>query len=428
MDPLELLASLEGLREKIPAFLRQDFEDLIAGIRNTYEMSVKYVTPPEPVHDGRRNLAAHHNTLDGLCTQLESSLQAFQLVYIGAGSDAYHTRAAASLQDLKTIREHLAQAAVLHTTMASNFDTATEAKLALVALLVTLAITLGVLIASAGTTAPVTVPAAAVEVAGGAVSIGLMTEAEAAAAAAIMGLIWAALPEALLAGLAGFAAMEVLGHIALHPPAAHTSTAASSPAGIQVLQLNLPKEPDLTPEQQAAVEDMVRELANQLGVNPISLKKWLKLIAQALGTNATAAQIKGTLRCLASKGYLDPSVSSAWNSVADHLTPRDIQGAWGDNNGYDTNANHQGEVGDSQKSLENFIDDINTKLADHSLSGAKRAYYNTLKASAQKTFDYVKRLINLSKKQGPSTDSWEEPKGRVPFPQAILEGSGCLSS
>ncbi len=218
MDPLELLASLEGLREKIPAFLRQDFEDLIAGIRNTYEMSVKYVTPPEPVHDGRRNLAAHHTTLDGLCTQLESSLEAFQLVYVGQASDAYHTRAAASLQDLQVIREHLAQAAVLHNTMATNFDTATEAKLALVALLVTLGITLGVLIASAGTTAPVTVPAAAVEVAGGAVSIGLMTEAEAAAVAAIMGLIWSALPDALLAGLAGFAATEVLGHITLHPP------------------------------------------------------------------------------------------------------------------------------------------------------------------------------------------------------------------
>ena len=136
MDPLEFLASLEGLREKIPGALRQDFEDLIAGIRNTYEMSVKYITPPEPVHDGRRNLAAHHTTLDGLCTQLESSLEAFQLVYVGQASDAYHTRAAASLQDLQVIREHLAQAAVLHNTMATNFDTATEAKLALVGLLV----------------------------------------------------------------------------------------------------------------------------------------------------------------------------------------------------------------------------------------------------------------------------------------------------
>ena len=111
-----------------------------------------------------------------------------------------------------------------------------------------------------------------------------------------------------------------------------------------------------------------------------------------------------------------------------HLTPRDLQGAWGDNNGYDTSANHKREVGDAQKGLESFIDDINTKLADHSLSGAKRAYYNTLKTAAQKTFDYVNRLINLGKRQGPSTTNWEEPKGQVPFPEDILRGSGCLAS
>jgi hypothetical protein len=222
MDPLELLAQLEGIRGKIPAILQQDFEDLLASIRSTYEMSIKYVTPPEPVHGGSRNLAAHHTTLDSLCTQLESSLEAFQLVYVGQGSDTYQTRATASLQDLKTMRDHLVQASVLHTTMATNFDTATEAKLALVALLVGLGITLSVLIASVGTTAPVTVPAAAFEVAGGAVSIGLMTEAQAAATAAIIGLLWAALPDALLVGTSAFVATDVLGHIALHPPATVT--------------------------------------------------------------------------------------------------------------------------------------------------------------------------------------------------------------
>ena len=55
------------------------------------------------------------------------------------------------------LRDHFAQASVLHNTMALNFDVATEAKVALAALLVGLAITLGVLIASAGTTSPITV-------------------------------------------------------------------------------------------------------------------------------------------------------------------------------------------------------------------------------------------------------------------------------
>jgi hypothetical protein len=218
MDGLELIAALEGLRDKIPATWSQDFEDLIANIRNTYEMSTKYVTPPEPVHVGRQNLAAHHATLDSLCVQLGSGLETFQQVYIGSGSDAYRTRAAMSLQNLQLVRDHLATASALHNTMAINFDTATEAKLALVALLAGLAVTLGVLIASAGTTAPITIPAAAFEIAGGAISIGLMTEAEIAAAGAIMGLLWAGLPDALLVGLAAMATTDVLGHIALHPP------------------------------------------------------------------------------------------------------------------------------------------------------------------------------------------------------------------
>ena len=63
---------------------------------------------------------------------------------------------------------------------------------------------------------PLRWPAAAFEVAGGAVSIGLMTEAEAAALVAIMGLMWAALPEALLAGLAGLTVFEVLEHVTLN--------------------------------------------------------------------------------------------------------------------------------------------------------------------------------------------------------------------
>ena len=201
---------------RIPAILQQDFENLIEGIRHTYEMSIKYVTPPEPVHVGKQNLAGHHSTLDDLCIQLGTSLESFQQVYIGQGSATYQARATASLQDLQMLRDHFAQASVLHNTMALNFDVATEAKVALAALLVGLAITLGVLIASAGTTSPVTVPAAAFEVAGGAVSIGLMTEAEAAALVAIMGLMWAALPEALLAGLAGLTVFEVLEHVTLN--------------------------------------------------------------------------------------------------------------------------------------------------------------------------------------------------------------------
>jgi len=213
MDPLQLLADLEGLRDKIPAALSADYENLIVSIRNIYEMSIKFVTPPEPVHAGKNNLASYHTAISDLCIQLENSLLAFQQVYVGKGSDAYHMTATASLQNLQLIRTHLETATFLHNVMATNFELVTEAKIALIALLVGLVITLAVLIASAGSTAPVTVPAAVIEAAGGAISIGIMTEAEAAALAAIMGLVWASLPTALLSGLAATGVTEALGHI-----------------------------------------------------------------------------------------------------------------------------------------------------------------------------------------------------------------------
>jgi hypothetical protein len=212
MDPLQLLADLEGLRDKIPSFLQNDFENLIASIRNIYEMSVKLITPSQPVHDGKHNLIYHHTNIDTLHTQLNTGLTSFQQVYTGHGSDAYYTTTTTSLQNLQTIRDHLVDASQFHDTMAVNFDQAAEAKIALVSLLVGLGITLGVLVFSAGTTAPATVPAAILEAGGGAVSIGLLTEAEAAALAAVMSLVWAALPGALLSGLLGTAATELLIH------------------------------------------------------------------------------------------------------------------------------------------------------------------------------------------------------------------------
>jgi hypothetical protein len=203
MDPLQLLADLEQLRDKIPMELRADFESLIVSIRNIYENTIKLITPPMPVEDGQQRLAAHYANIDALQTQLYNRLPAFQEVYVGDGSNSYHMTATTSLQNVQSIRDHLATASQLHGTMALNFGQATQAQIALDALLVGLGITLAVLIASAGSTAPATVPAALLEAAGGAVTIGIMTEAEAAAAAAVLGLMWASLPEALAIGTIG---------------------------------------------------------------------------------------------------------------------------------------------------------------------------------------------------------------------------------
>jgi hypothetical protein len=210
MDPLQLLADLEQLRDKIPVELMADFESLIASIRNIYENTIKLITPPMPVEDGQQRLATHYANLDALQTQLYNRLPAFQEVYVGDGSNSYHMTATTSLQNVQSIRDHLATASQLHGTMTLNFGQATQAQIALDALLVGLGITLAVLIASAGSTAPATVPAALVEAAAGTVTIGIMTEAEAAAAAAILGLMWASLPEALLIGTIGALGTDIM--------------------------------------------------------------------------------------------------------------------------------------------------------------------------------------------------------------------------
>lgn len=208
----------------------------------------------------------------------------------------------------------------------------------------------------------------------------------------------------------------------------HTSTSTPTASKPQVLQLNLPKGPEVTPEQQAAIEDMVRELAARLGVSVESLQKWLQLIAQALGAGISGEALKSIIRCLAAKGYLDASLRSGWNTVGDHLTPRDLQGAWGDHNGYDTSADHWGEVNGGLDGLRRYIASLNEKMADYTISPVQRAVYKTLRDAAQKTLDYVTNLINKGKYQGPSTNDWPDPKGRVPFVEEVLKASGCVPS
>ena len=112
--------------------------------------------------------------------------------------------------------------------------------------------------------------------------------------------------------------------------------------------------------------------------------------------------------------------------MGDHLTPRDLQGAWGDHNGYDTSADHWGEINGGLDSLRKYITSLNEKMADYTISPAKRAVYKTLRDAAQKTMDYVTNLINKGKYQGPSTNNWPDPKGRVPFVEDVLKASGCV--
>jgi hypothetical protein len=167
MDGEDLLNSLEGLRNDIPDFLRDDFENLIESIRQIYELTIKAVAPSWPVDDGRQHLVTHATTLDTLHSQFSTSLLDFQTGYQGAGSTAYNTSATLALNHLKALRDHTNFAVQKHQSLANNLDNASTSQMILIGLMVTLGITLGVLIFSAGSTAPVTVPAAVGEAAGG---------------------------------------------------------------------------------------------------------------------------------------------------------------------------------------------------------------------------------------------------------------------
>jgi hypothetical protein len=188
MDGEELLNRLEGLRHDIPGFLQNDYEDLIQKIRQIYEFSIRYIAPSWPVDGGRQQLLTHHTTLDDLHTQLNTSLVSFQSAYQGPGSEAYHHTAALTLQHLGALRDHVNFATQQHQTIASNLDTSHESQLILIGLIGALAVTLGVLIFSGGTTAPVTVPAAAGEAAGGAATVATLVEASTATETALMSL------------------------------------------------------------------------------------------------------------------------------------------------------------------------------------------------------------------------------------------------
>ena len=450
MDPLQLLANLEQLRDKIPAELSADFESLIASIRNIYENTIKLITPPIPVEDGQQRLAAHYANIDALQLQLHNRLPAFQEVYVGDGSNSYHMTATTSLQNVQSIRDHLATASQLHGTMALNFGQATQAQIALDALLVGLGITLAVLIASAGSTAPATVPAALLEAASGAVTIGIMTEAEAAATAAVLGLMWASLPEALVIGSIGALGTDIALNAAnIHLPISAASgfhRTSTDNTGVITHQINLTKYPKLDPKQQEAANELVREFNNP------ALEKWIEYLMHVLGLkNVSPEDAKQIIRCLHTKGYLDirermksegldpnsrdnaeltNKFKKAWNAIMDQLNPRTLQGAWAENNGIDTTIpelgpkDHITKTDNGLEAIKNCIDSLNTKIADYRTPPGLRSFYQAIKKSLENTRDVADRLSNGNRSQGPST--WEDPKGEVPFGKDIIETSGCL--
>jgi hypothetical protein len=108
------------------------------------------------------------------------------------------------------------------------------------------------------------------------------------------------------------------------------------------------------------------------------------------------------------------AATSMRNSITDHLTPSDLEGAWRDLNGrpvpdprnpgrfYD----HIGEVNNALTSLRNSMDVYRRLLADPRLSPGDRALIERYLSAASRTVDYVEELL--------SRPNWT-PGARIPI-------------
>ena len=248
MDIEQLLRELESLALKVHV---PGFQELIQTVRNIYEKTIEYITPHEPISDASRTLTALHSELDSLCTQLETSLPAFQAVYTGAGSDSYHTSAAFALQGMQQQRDALVYASQQHQTMATQFALAQEMQNLLIVMLGVVAVTLVALVASGGSDAPITVPLLLGETAGAAAIIATLTEALVSASVAVSALL------AFLGtadGLALLAATAVVVTGLTHPNLIpHIATTPNrGPQGSTILQVSQAQKLPIDPSKVVA--------------------------------------------------------------------------------------------------------------------------------------------------------------------------------
>ena len=210
--------------------------------------------------------------------------------------------------------------------------------------------------------------------------------------------------------------------------------------------------PELTPEGQAAVDDLFNEFG---GTIP---KQLLEYLVKWLGTSALA---KATIRCLFQNGYLDLSGytgtdprlndanNNAWTNVNDHLDPNDLEGAWKDNNPSQVDpstippgstsvsgANHLKEVNGALDAIKRLISNLtnvinvdNAKIAHAPDPGSpdilnltsQRDHLQTILDIWKKTRDFI--LSKIGKGTPPPT-GWPD-NGKLPLIDDLLAASPC---
>lgn len=186
MDAHGLLAFLEGLRADVPGFLQGAFDDLVHLVRDIVDAVDQTVAPPEVIDAGKRGLSAHHSTLLGHTATLKASLDDFQTIYTGKGSDAYFQTAYDAHLHLGRLTDHLSFAMGAHDTISTNLGDGQVAQGALFVCVGAMVVTLPAM--------PEGTPIMAGEGAGAGISIAALWAAMDAIGTALAGLTTAALP------------------------------------------------------------------------------------------------------------------------------------------------------------------------------------------------------------------------------------------
>jgi len=207
-----------------------------------------------------------------------------------------------------------------------------------------------------------------------------------------------------------------------------------------------------TPAEAALIDELLNEFGGAIPRDVLKyLVKWLG------ASQLTAAMI----RCLYQNGYLnlpsktygsDPLESnyeSAWNAIASHFDPNDLEGAWKEVNpdqvdpttinpdsNYVSNADHVREVRDGLKSIQKVLTSLEKKLTylDRIISGSsdpntpeildlitQKTHIQKLKDAFTALQKYVQSKIQ---RNSPSPDTWPD-KGRTPILEDLLQVSTC---
>lgn len=384
---------------------------MVGDARNIYEFAVMHIPDSALLNDMAGTLAAIRDEAEKYASELNSSLDALAASWQGPAAEAYYAApgfhvdqttpggtAYTLMQNLTTVHQGSVTNHQSHVTMASNFSDMQGHQTNLYESLGGLVIGLGATVAVGGVDFEVTGPAMAADAAWGVRVVQTIQS--------LIPAIEVAIDIRAIAGIAGVVLLTLT-----------LVSIAGDSAGITVLQAKLISDPALTPEQVEAVNELFREFGGRISI------KALQWLIGALGAGMAAETAKAIIRCLVANGYMDTLFGSAWNAVSDHLTPRDLQGAWAEKQGIDTGYDHEEEVSNAETSLKNLIANLDGRIADYRTPAALRALYQVMRSACQGTVSFIDKVVN-----GTVTPSKWDNGGEVPFFKDVLAGSPCGSA